>query len=255
MLANDATGICEAIGKLFVGGEQKQPWSFRAVRANNDGLGFLALHGALFVKINGPRRAAIGIQFDPVHVGVWADFAPARLFRHSDGCREGAGLGTHFATKSKAEPAIDARAAPRTRLREDSHGRGKRMPAEFAGRAFENHAGGFCWQRRHWVRLGTWRVERTGISLSGNSNFPFDLCVVRLEVCVCYGPVGQSGAWSRTKSAHFGEVNFVEAPEICSEMYARATHKTSVDKSALRLGFLVRSLAERVGLKIRMIRQ
>jgi len=55
ILANKAAGIRQAVGKLFVRGEQQQAWSFRSVRANHDGFRFLQVHVAPFVKVNSAR--------------------------------------------------------------------------------------------------------------------------------------------------------------------------------------------------------
>src|SRR5206468_4279947 len=85
VFANDAAGIGEAIGELFVGGKQKEPRSLRTIRAHNDGLGFLEVHVALFVEVGGADDTAGVIRLDAMHVRVRANFAAARALGYANG--------------------------------------------------------------------------------------------------------------------------------------------------------------------------
>ncbi len=122
------------------------------------------------------------------------------------------------------------------------------MPAELAGGALENYAGGFHRKRRHGVGLRARGIERTGARLAGDAYFPFDLGVIRLEIGVGDGPVAQVGAGDRADFAALDEIDFMEAPEIRREMHAGAADEASVDEGALGLGFFVGRFAERGGL-------
>src|SRR5260370_938132 len=75
IFADVAATIGEAVGKLFIGAEQKEARSLGAVRANDYGFGFLALEIALRGEINGAGGPAGGVQLDAVHIGIRADFA------------------------------------------------------------------------------------------------------------------------------------------------------------------------------------
>src|SRR5271167_1310146 len=97
MLADFAAAVGEAVGKLFVGGEEKQARGFRAIGAHDDGFGFLALDVALRVEINSARSAAIGVEFDAVNVGVRTNFAAAGFFCHANSGGERAGFSSYFA--------------------------------------------------------------------------------------------------------------------------------------------------------------
>src|SRR4029077_5704163 len=152
---------------------------------------------------------------------------------------EGAGFCADFAAEGEAETAIDAGAASGTRLGKNGHGSGERMPAELAGGALENDAGTFHGQRGHGIGLGARRIERAGASQAGDADFPFDLCVIRLEIGVGDGPVAEVGTGDGTNFTALDEVDFMEAPEIGGEMYTGAADATAVDEGALGLGFFV----------------
>src|SRR5580704_12320021 len=255
ILADIAAAIGEAIGKLLVGGEQEQTRSFRAVRADDDGFGFLALDVSPGVEINGAGGAAGGVKFDAMNVGIRADFAAAGFFGHANRGGEGAGCCADFATERQTEAAIDTSAASGARLGKYGHGRGKWMPAEFARGAFENYTAGFHREWRHGISLRARRIERAGVGLARDADLPFNSGVVGLEVGVGYGPIGESGARDRTHFAALDEIDFVEAPEIRREMRARAADQAAVDQSALRFGFVLGRFSKSCWLKLRMIRQ
>src|SRR5215467_15536942 len=73
----------------------------------------------------------------------------AGFFRGANSIDQRTGLGADFAAEAETEAAIDARAATGARLRKNGHGRGERMPTEFASRAFKNDATAFDGKRRH----------------------------------------------------------------------------------------------------------
>src|SRR5260370_11960315 len=85
IFANDAAGIGKAVRKLFVGGEQKQTWSFRAVGTDDDRSRFLQMRVAVFVEVDGAGYSAVVVHFDAMDVGVGADLAAPRLLPHANG--------------------------------------------------------------------------------------------------------------------------------------------------------------------------
>jgi hypothetical protein len=127
------------------------------------------------------------------------------------------------------------------------------MPAKLARGALKDHATRFHGQGRHRIGLGARGIKRTGTGLAGHANLPFDLGVVRLEVGVGDGPIGQRGTGDGTYLAALDEIDFVEAPEIRGEMYTRAADEAAVDKRALWLGFVFGSFAKRSRLELGMI--
>src|SRR6266404_2597112 len=86
VFADDAAGVGEAVGKLFVGGEQKQARSFGAVGADDYGFGFLEMRVAMFVEIDGSGCAAVAIHFNAMDVGIGANFAAAGFFGYGNSC-------------------------------------------------------------------------------------------------------------------------------------------------------------------------
>src|SRR5277367_2421568 len=106
----------------------------------------------LGVEIDGASGAAAVIKFDAVNVGVRANLAMTGFFSNADSGGERAGLGADFASKREAKTAVDTGAASGMRLRENRHGRRKRIPAKLPRGAFKYHAGRFHRQRRHGVR-------------------------------------------------------------------------------------------------------
>src|ERR1700730_19269175 len=116
IFADDAAGVGETVGELFVGGEQKQARSFGAVGADDYGFGFLQMRVAFFVEVNGAGDAAVAVQLDAMDVGVGANFAAAGFLGDGNGGGEGAGFGANFAAEGQAEAAVDAGAAAGTGL-------------------------------------------------------------------------------------------------------------------------------------------
>src|ERR1700738_4611227 len=138
VFAYDAAGIGEAIGKLFVGGEEKEARSFGAVGADDYCFGFLEMGVALFVEIDGAGDAAVVVHFDAMDVRVGTDFAAAGFFRHADSSGEGARFCADLAAEGQAETAIDAGAASGAGLGKNRHRRGEGMPVGVAGGALKN---------------------------------------------------------------------------------------------------------------------
>src|SRR5215469_9642782 len=95
---------------------------------------------ALLVEIHRSCGASRLVDFDTMHVGIGANFAAASAFCYADCSYQRAGLCAHFASKAQTEAALHARAAPGPGLRKNRHGRGERMPAKFARRAFKKNA-------------------------------------------------------------------------------------------------------------------
>src|SRR5256885_14676611 len=124
-----------------------------------------------------------------------------------------------------------------------------------AGGAFEDHAGGFYGQRRHGIGLRTRGIKRAGASEAGDADFPFHLGVIGLEIGIGDGPIAEVRSGDRAYFAALDEIDFVKAPEIRGEMDAGAADATSVNQSALRLGFFLGGLAEGTGLQLGMIGQ
>src|SRR5712672_1825077 len=249
VFSDDTAGVGETIGKLFVGGEQQQARSFGAIGADDYGFGFLQMLVAMFVEIDCAGGAAVAIHFNAVDVGIGPDFAAAGFFGYGNGGGKRTGLCADFAAEGQAEAAVDAGAASSARLRQNGHGRGERMPTELAGGALKNYAGTFHGQGRHGIGLGARRIERTGASEARDADFPFHFGVVGLKIGVGDGPIAEVGAGNGTDFAALDEIDFVKAPEICSEVHAGAADEASVHERALGLGFFVGRFAERGGLK------
>ena len=127
------------------------------------------------------------------------------------------------------------------------------MPAELACGALENYPGRFHRQRWHRIRLRTRRIKGAGAREAGNADLPLDFGVVGLEVGVRDRPIGEAGAYNRTDLAALDEIDFMEAPEIRGEVDAGATDASAVYQRALRLGFVIRRLAECGWLKLWMV--
>src|SRR5712671_5001583 len=135
VFADDAAGVGETVGKLFVGGEKKETRSFGTVGADDYGFGFLQVRVAMFVEVDGAGGAAVAIHFNAMDVGVRANFAAAGFFGYGNSCGKRTRLCADFTAKGKTEAAVDAGAASSAGLRQNGHGRGKRMPAELASGA------------------------------------------------------------------------------------------------------------------------
>src|SRR6267378_2685367 len=96
-------------------------------------------------------------------------------------------------------------------------------------------------------------VERASPGQTRNTDFPFHLGVVRLEVCVGDGQVGKAGSRNRADFSALQEINFMEAPIVGGKVHAGATDTAAVSNCALRFGFFRGSLAKGVWLKLGMV--
>ncbi|HWH78437.1 MAG TPA: hypothetical protein VNT76_13740, partial [Candidatus Binatus sp.] len=143
IFADTATGIGEPVRKLAGCGKAKKARRFGAIRGENDGLGFLQMYVFLLVEVDGAGGTAPLIDVNFVDVAVGTDFASARFFGDGNHAGERAGFGFYFAAERQTETTINTGAAPCAGLRKDGHGRGERIPAEFARGAFEDYAVGF----------------------------------------------------------------------------------------------------------------
>src|SRR5260370_58706 len=85
VLSNQAAGVREPVGKLFVGRQQKQARRLCTVGAHHNRLGLLQIRVALLIEVNGPGRASIAIRLDAMNVRIGANLAPASAFRDADG--------------------------------------------------------------------------------------------------------------------------------------------------------------------------
>src|SRR5689334_25294786 len=94
----------------------------------------------LLVEVGGADDAAICIGLNPVNIAIGTDFAAAGFFGHANRGRQRAGFGANFAAEAFAKAALDASAAPGTRLGKNGHRRGERMPAELAPSSFKDNA-------------------------------------------------------------------------------------------------------------------
>ena len=126
----------------------------------------------------------------------------------------------------------------------DRHRRGKRGPAHLLGATLEQHAGRLWRMWRHRVRAGPRRIERAG--RTGNSHFPIDFRVIRLEVLVRDWPVGESRPLGNSLRAGLLEVDLAKAPIVRGVMDARAADTASVDIGRLNFGLLLISLPKGV---------
>src|SRR5260370_20661417 len=113
---------------------------------------------------------------------------------------------------------MDAGAPSGARLRKNCDGRWKRMPAELARGALENHTGRLHRQWRHGIGLRTGGIERAGAGEARDTDFPFDFCVVRLEVRVGDRPIREAGSGNRADLAAPADIGFVVAPETPRDM-------------------------------------
>src|SRR4051794_5429751 len=96
-------------------------------------------------------------------------------------------------------------------LRKDGHGGGIRMPAELAGTALEQHTGGFDRHRRQRIRLRAGWLEWIGAGLTGDTKFPFRFRVIRFEVGVGDGPVGEASTRNGAYLGRLDEINLMES--------------------------------------------
>src|SRR6267154_6255248 len=207
----------------------------------------------MFIEVDSAGGAAVAIHFNAMDVGVRANFAAAGLFGYRNGSGKRTGFCADFAAEGQAEAAVDAGAASSARLRKNGHGRGEWMPTELASGALKNYAGAFYGKRWHGIGLGARRIQRACAGEAGHANFPFHFGVVRLEIGVGDGPIAEVGAGNGTDFAALDEIDFVEAPEICSEVHAGAADEASIDEGALGLGFFVGRFAERGGLELGLV--
>src|SRR5258708_4024179 len=178
------------------------------------------MRAPLLVEVDGSDRAAAGIRFDAMHVGVGTNLAPAGALRHSNDGGERTGFGAHLAAEAQTEATIDASASSRSRLRKYRHGCREWMPAKLARGPLENYAGRFHRQWRHRIRLRPRWIERAGICQSGNTDFPFHFSIVRFQIRVRDRPIHEAGAGDRAGLGAFDEIDFVKTPEIGREVNA-----------------------------------
>src|SRR5579859_7045428 len=191
IFADDAAGIGQTVGELLTGGKKQQARSFRAIGADDNGFGLLQMRVALFVEVDSTGNPPVAVRRDAMNVRIRTNLAAGGFFSHADGGGQRARYGADFTTKPETQPAIGAGAAPRAGLRKNGHWCRERMPAELPSGALENHAGTFHRQRRHGIGLGARRIEGAGAGQAGDTNFPFDLGVVGLEIGVGYGPIAE----------------------------------------------------------------
>src|SRR5712671_7193387 len=85
VFADDAAGVGETVGKLFVSGEEKEARSFGTIGADDYGFRFLQMRVAMFVEVDGSGGAAVAIHFDAMDVGIGANFAAAGFFCYGNG--------------------------------------------------------------------------------------------------------------------------------------------------------------------------
>src|SRR5258706_11630619 len=85
IFADDAAGVGETVGKLFVCGKQQQARSFGAIGADDYGFGFLQVRVAMFVEVDGAGGAAVAIPFNAMDVGIGTNLAAAGLFGYGNG--------------------------------------------------------------------------------------------------------------------------------------------------------------------------
>src|SRR5882762_3852279 len=115
IFADDAAGVGETVGKLFVCGEQQKARSFGTISADDYGFGLLQVRVAMFVEVDSSGGAAVAIHFNAMDVGVRANFAAAGFFCYGNGSGKRTGLCADFAAESQAEAAVDAGAASSAR--------------------------------------------------------------------------------------------------------------------------------------------
>src|SRR5258708_36458059 len=163
----------------------------------------------LFVGVYGSDRGAAGFGCDGMHVRVGTNLAPAGALRHSNDGGERTGFGAHFAAEAETEATIDTSASSRSRLRKYRHGCREWMPAKLASGPLENYAGRFHRQWRHRIRLRTRRIARAGIVQSGNTDFPFHFCIVRIHILVLDRPIHEAGSDDRAELGALLEIALV----------------------------------------------
>ncbi len=127
------------------------------------------------------------------------------------------------------------------------------MPAQLARPSLENHSRRLHWQRRHGIRLRPWRIKRAGARKPGHSDLPFHFGVIRFEVRVSNRPIRKARARYRTDFAALNEIDLVKSPEIRRKVHARTADASAISQRSLGPAFLVRRLAKRVRLQLRMI--
>ena len=129
------------------------------------------------------------------------------------------------------------------------------MPAEFLCGALENHSAGFYRERRVGVGLRARGIERARAGEAGNANFPFHFGVVRLKIRIGDRPVREARASDWTVLAAFDEIDLMETPIVGSEMHGAAADAATVHHRRLRVGLVLRSLAESSRLELRLVGQ
>ena len=76
-------------------------------------------------------------------------------------------------------------------------GAGIGVITQLARAAFEQHAADFTGMGRQRIRLGARRIKRACAGLARDTQVPFRFGVVRLEIGVGNGPIGEAGARDR----------------------------------------------------------
>jgi len=84
------------------------------------------------------------------------------------------------------------------------------MVTELAAGALEDDAVSLHRQRRHGIRFRARRIERARAGETGDADFPLDLSVIRFEIGVGDGPIGEAGAGNIADLAVFLEIDFVK---------------------------------------------
>ena len=107
ILADLATRVGKAVGKLAGGRKEQQTRRLRAIRANNHRFGFLQVNVLFFVKIQGPGRTAALVHLDFVYVAVRADLALTGFFGKRNHTGERTRFRFHLAAEAEAKAALD----------------------------------------------------------------------------------------------------------------------------------------------------
>ena len=234
VLADDAARVGQAAAETIRLRVEQQPRRLGAVRADDDRLGALeelALCRAskYFTPVTRPR-ASVSILRTYEFGRISQRPVATATGNHRD---ERAGFRADLAAEAEAEAALHAGRPAGYGVDAIASGAGNAVQPSFGAPRLEQHSRGLRRMRRHRIRSRPRRIERP--RRAGHADFPVDLRVVRLEILIGDGPVGEAGARDRPLHARFLEIDLAEAPEVRREVHARAADAAAVQHRGLRL--------------------
>ena len=220
--------IAEAVGKKTGFGIQQQAGRFRGRSGNHHEVGGLFAPVAALVEVFDSRGAALLVGHDfPDHA-----FGAQRAVAGGEGARDHrvvrAALGVDLARKAHAPAAAHAPAPAVVRHRVAQHRKIKRMEVQPTCRGFQDLVLAAVRQRGHGQRPAARPFEDVVRVVTGNTDFPFRLGVVGLQVLIADGPVVQGAARHGAVRAAHAKVFLEVAPRHGAVTEGTATHARGV---------------------------